>query len=181
MIRLQFSTSTEWQSDVIRRLCHSPFSHLDVVLPDGNLLGSSDSPHAPSIEGNPGGVAIRPPDYQTFGIRRMANVFSTEAVELAFYTKLRSQLGEPFDDTALHAFIGKVSFMPTRDWTDSSSWFCSELVAWALMEAGFFRYELLVPKDRISPADLLLLLNPFIDTTHFWDPIPGLKLGPKEH
>jgi hypothetical protein len=181
VIQILFSTSTVWQSDVIRRLCHSPFSHVDVVLPDGNLLGSSDSPGSPVIVGNKGGVAIRPPNYQLFGIRRMANVFTDEITEGAFYANMKSQLGEPFDDSALHAFIGKVSFMPTRDWADVSKWFCSELVTWALMTAGFFKFDLLVPKDRVSPADLLLLLNPYMDTTHFWDPIPGLKLGPKEH
>jgi hypothetical protein len=95
MIHLLFSTSTAWQSAVIRRICHSPFSHLDVVLPDGNLLGSSDSPKAPHIEGNPRGVAVRPPEYQEFGIRRLAKVRVGESASKMFIELVRSHWASP--------------------------------------------------------------------------------------
>ena len=72
LIKLQFSRSTELVSRLIAMACRSPFSHVDIVLPDGNLLGASDSPDAPVLEGNPKGVAIRPPNYQPFAIRRQA-------------------------------------------------------------------------------------------------------------
>jgi hypothetical protein len=180
MIRLQFSTSLEWQSHIIRRICHSRFSHVDIVLPDGNLLGASDSPKAPFISGNPGGVAIRPPNYQLFGIRRIAEIACDELVEGAFIANGLSQLGEPFDDSALHALLGN-DVSPGRDWTDSDAWFCSEHCAWSLMCAGFWKFDLLISKGYITPADLLLLVNPYmINIGTFWDPIPGLKLGPKE-
>jgi hypothetical protein len=39
-LQIQFSTSTAFTSGIIRRLTHSPFSHVDFVLPDG-LLGVS--------------------------------------------------------------------------------------------------------------------------------------------
>lgn len=180
MIRLQFSTSVEWQSGIIRRVCHSPFSHVDIVLPNGNLLGSSNSPKAPIITGNAGGVAVRPPEYQEFGIRRIAEVLASEAIETSFLNLAVSQLGKPFDDKALHAFLDGDVTLP-RDWRQDDLWFCSEYITWCLEGAGLWSYTLLLPKNRISPADLLLLLNPLMNTDTFWLPPEGLNFGPKEY
>jgi hypothetical protein len=58
MIEVLFSSSTAWQSHLIRCFSHSQFSHVDVVMPDSNLLGASNSPDAPVIEGNPAGHSI---------------------------------------------------------------------------------------------------------------------------
>jgi hypothetical protein len=174
MIVLQFSTSTAWQSSIIRKMCHSPFSHVDVCVATG-ALGASDTP-TKVLLGNPHGVAIREHDYQDFGIRRRAIIDSEKSGD--FHDIMRSQLGKPFDPEALHDFL---SDNPReRDWRNPEKWFCSELVAWSLERAGFFPYKLLVPKNRVSPADLLLLLNPYIDTENFWNPVPDLKLGRKE-
>ena len=176
-IVLQFSTcATSWQSTVIRKLCHSPFSHVDFVLPDGNLLGSSGSPEIPVVEGNPNGVAVRPPNYQEFGIRRNAVIETNKGDEIERI--LRTQLGKPFDDEALYDFFG--DFQLPRDWRQPDRWFCSELFTWAFEKGGLFSYDLLVPKNRVSPPDLLLLLNPYINTKTFWNPIAGLKLGAQE-
>ena len=180
-IRIQFSTSLEWQSDVIRRMCHSPFSHVDVLDDGGNCFGASNSPKAPVIFGNPEGVALRPADYQPFGIRRVARVDTTTAVEAKFWTALHDQQGKPFDGGALYTFLSP-DVSVDRDWREVDSWFCSELVTWALEQAGLWPWHLLVSKNRVAPADLLYLINPFVtnDDT-FWLPVPGVKLGPKEH
>jgi hypothetical protein len=62
---------------------HSPFSHVDFVLSDGNLLGASDQgPHSPVITGNPCGVAIRPSDYQVFGPGKCTAVIQTDKADL---------------------------------------------------------------------------------------------------
>ncbi len=50
----------------------------------------------------------------------------------------------------------------SRDWRDHGAWFCSEFVAWTLESSHFFPYTLVSAKNRITPADLLLLLNPFL-------------------
>lgn len=150
-LTFQFSTSLEWSSGVIRRLCHSPFSHVDYVTPDG-LLGASD----------PGGVKIRPFNYQKFGTRRWAVVRTDKAAR--FHEIIRTEIGKPFDNDALWCFLGQ---MPTRDWRKPDRWFCSELITYALEESGFFPYKLVVAKDRVSPPDLLLLLNPYLDVMRF--------------
>jgi hypothetical protein len=49
-----------------------------------------------------------------------------------------------------------------RDWRSQDSWFCSEFCAWALESGGFFPYSLVAAKNRITPGDLLLLLNGFM-------------------
>jgi hypothetical protein len=188
VIEVLFSSSTAWQSHLIRCFSHSQFSHVDVVMPDSNLLGASNSPDAPVIEGNPSGVAIRPFDYQQFYVRRLAKLevprdakLKAAEVESNFSQLLRSQLGKPFDSSAMHAMFGD-AMMLERDWTEAKAWFCSELMIWALHNAGFFPYELMVPKTRVSPADSLLILGPYItNPDEFWQPIPGLTLGPKEH
>ena len=180
MIKLQFSRSTELVSLLIARACRSPFSHVDIVLPDGNLLGASDSPNAPVVDGNPGGVAIRPPNYQPFAIRRQALVNCSSKVESAFLDRAMSQLGEPFDNSAMHAVFNN-QMHSERNWRDEAAWFCSELKAWCLEEAGFFPYELLISKNRVTPPDLLLMVNPWvINGETFWLPIPGLILGSHE-
>jgi hypothetical protein len=181
MIKLQFSRSTENVSKLIAWACRSPFSHVDYVMEDGNLLlGASDSPHAPYIEGNPGGVAIRPPDYQPFAIRRIASIYVPARVETRFDELMRSQLGEPFDSHAMHA-VFKPDNTGHRDWRDASAWFCSELKAWGLEEAGAFDVPPLVSKDRVTPADLLLMVSHLVSNAEtFYQPIPGLILGPQE-
>jgi hypothetical protein len=158
MIKLQFSTSTEASSALICRISHSPFSHVDIVLPDGNLLGASDNPNALVLQGNPSGVAIRPPNYQIFGRKAVAKLAATKEVEEAFYEAAKSQLGEPFDHHALYAFLDG-RFDTGRDWRDESAWFCSEHTGWSLERAKFFPFPVVVTKDRLNPPDLLLLTN----------------------
>jgi len=147
------------------------------VLKDGNLLGASDSPKAPVIQGNPGGVAVRPPDYQPFAVRRTVHIYVPTRVEERFYDILHSQLGEPFDNSAMHAvFSGKPD--NGRNWKDEAAWFCSELKAWALEEAGAFDVPPLISKDRVTPPDLLLMISHLVSNAEtFWDPIPGVALG----
>jgi hypothetical protein len=180
MIRLQFSRSTENISKLIAWACRSPFSHVDYVMADGNLLGASDSPNAPYLDGNPSGVAIRPSDYQPFAIRRIANIYVPARVESRFDELMRSQLGEPFDNAAMHA-VFQPDNSHNRDWRDASAWFCSELKAWGLEESGAFDVQPLVSKDRVTPPDLLLMISHLVSNAEtFWQPTPGLILGPNE-
>lgn len=168
-------------------MSHSPFSHVDIVLPDGTLIGSSDSPDAPVIRGNPRGVAVRPQGYQEFDIRRIAKIevppnvyLKPEEIEQNFYLLLESQIGKPFDSAAMHAMLGD-TVIKAMDWHEAEAWFCSEYLIWSLHNARFFPYELVVPKNRVSPADSLLIMNPYmINLQEFWERIPGIVLGQRE-
>lgn len=62
----------------------------------------------------------------------------------------RSQLGKPYDLTAV------VGIGLHRNWQETDSWFCSELLAWALAQSGspLFRAEAL---HRVVPQHLWML------------------------
>lgn len=89
---LEFSSTFAWQSHVIRIMTNSPFSHVNILLPGEGLLGASD----------PGGVMVRPFDYEPMMIRQRAVIATPKAD--AIIARARSQVGKPFDDDALHAF-----------------------------------------------------------------------------
>lgn len=61
-----------------------------------------------------------------------------------------SQIGKPYDYTAV------IGLGLHREWRDDDSWFCSELVAWAFVQAGspLFRSDSL---HRVTPQDLWML------------------------
>ncbi len=185
-IVLQFSTTADslanWASALIRRMCHSPFSHVDFCLADGTLLGASDNPTAPVLVGNPRGVAIRPADYQDFGTRRQMLIRTDKAD--AVIGAAMSQMGKPFDSSGLHDFFSD-SFPGARDWRDNGTWFCAELVVWAFEAGGYWKpTELLWPKNRVSPTDIFLVMmfDPcWVNRETFWSPVHGLTLGRHEH
>ena len=166
-IILQFSTTTNtwqwkppffpnWASVAIRRMTHSPFSHVDFELPDGSLLGASDSPKAPVIKGNPRGVAIRPSDYEDFGLRRHMFLETEKADAILAFAM--DQLGKPFDNTALRSFLSD-ALPGERDWHNPDTWFCSEMVVCALEDGGFWSpVPAQWPKNRMSATDILMLL-----------------------
>lgn len=124
-VTLQFSTSTAWQSAIIRCMTHSPFSHIDIQLEDGTLLGASDSPNAPVIAGNPRGVAIRPANYEDFGLRVSATIVTEKADTIIAAAK--SQLGKKFDNAALYGFLVDPLLPDDRVWM--RRWVGSKLLA----------------------------------------------------
>jgi hypothetical protein len=185
-LTIRFSTSgsgrANWISAAIRRLNHSPFSHCDYLLPDGNLLGASDmGPASPCIEGNPRGVAIRPPNYQRFGYRRDM-VLKTDRADAVLAAAMK-ELGKPFDSSSMWDLLTD-AFPGERDWMNPDAWFCAELTIATLDEAGFFLPKKLIwPKNRVSPTDLLLLLlmdDRWVNRDTFWMPVKSLTLDEGE-
>jgi hypothetical protein len=166
-LTLEFSTALKG-SGKIRLLTRSQFSHVDVDVGYG-LLGASDSPSAICLKGNPRGVAIRPYAYQQFGRRHQA-VIKTPLAPIILQ-KLESQLGKPFDQQAMYAIFAP--WLRARVWYDPSSWYCAELVLWALDgehgpdKARFFPYELAVERNIVTPEDLVLVTNPYFDVQRF--------------
>jgi hypothetical protein len=191
LLALQFSTAAPpphwWEIDWsagIRRACHSPFSHVDMEMEDGNLLGASNSPDAPIVvtvpPGNPGGVALRPPDYQQFGYRRRMLLKTARAADIRAIW--HSQLGKAFDHSALLDMISD-KFPGARDWRLTDAWFCGDGIFWSMETGDFWNGPVPWPKNRVSPTDIIMfLLNDprFVNRDTFWLPIPGLKLGSME-
>lgn len=138
MITVQFSTTKGIGSRVIRWVTWSPFSHVDLVLDDGRLLGATTH-H---------GVAIRNAE-PTSACARFQVSAPVDVIAAA-----HSQIGRPYD------WPGIFGYGFRRNWQEEDSWFCSELIAWAFQEVGFplLRAE---RAYRITPRDLLIspLLN----------------------
>ncbi len=145
-------------SGIIRRLCHSEYSHVDMVVPGEGLLGVSGSDHTIN---DIGGVQIRPPGMWPYLHPPRTARLQTGGAD-AIIGLAKTQIGKPFDNGALSGFLDDMGHTKKRDWRDHGAWFCSEFVAWALEASHFFPFTLIPAKNRITPADLLLLLNPFM-------------------
>jgi hypothetical protein len=184
-------------SKAIRMLGHTYFSHVDFLLEpfeyEGKtytdaLLGASNNPAAPVIYGNPSGVAVRPRDYQSFGIRRRMILRTNRADAILKFA--HDQVGKPFDSGALSpkVFLGDPFYKEmegNRDWRDPTKWFCMELVICAFEAGGYLGDDGQVPikKNRVTPGDgyMAFMLDPnFVNRDTFFDPVPMLKMGPYE-
>lgn len=152
---------------------------------DYALLGASYDPTGPVIVGNPRGVAIRPHDYMSFGIRRRITLQTDKAdAVLAF---AHGQIGKPFDTGALNPkvflsdpFYGDVE---ARDWRNPDWWFCAEMWTCSLEEGRFWDEKLPIKKNRITPADLHMILmmdSRVVDRHMMMWPIPFIKMGRHE-
>lgn len=146
MIRLRFVTGDDMVSRGIRAFEYGFWAtHVETVLPDGTLLGAHMD----------GGVRIRPQGYDA-GTRSKELVVDLPADDLMddrFEAFLRAQLGKPYDKTAIGAFVLE------RDWQEPDAWFCSELMAAALVECGWFASHLATEFNHITPRDLLLIVS----------------------
>jgi len=160
----------------ICRLTHSPFSHVDLVLDDGNLLGSSNSPQAPIVRGNAAGVAVRPPDYQRFYTRRDVVIPTTPQRKKRFEAFCEAQLGKPFDTAALMPRQWLSPNFHDRDWHANAAWWCAELMTCATEAAPLLDWPIPGIKNRVTCADLILILAPLYDFSVAMQPIPGLEL-----
>ena len=154
---VQFSSSTAITSKIIRTICHSRFSHVDIVLPEG-LLGASGPD--PSIN-DPGGVRIRSFTPWPYAVKRQARLQISDAIADAVIAAAKSQIGKPFDNEALHAFLSPNPSL-TRQWDALDKWFCSELFMWACRTGNLFPYKLAVPMNRINPNDAMIAINQFL-------------------
>lgn len=176
-------------SKVIRMLGHTYFSHVDFLLDDGKCLGASYNPVGPVISGNPRGVAIRPSEYQSFGIRRRMVLQTPRAKDI--YDYAHAQIGKPFDSGALSPkvfladpFIGSVE--DKRNFREPSKWFCAELVICAFEEGVYWGPGVKCPilKNRVTPGDLyeIFMMDPnFVNRDTFFNPIEDLPMGPYEN
>jgi hypothetical protein len=142
-VKIRFVTGNDWASDLVRIGQHDGWcTHVETILPDGSLLGA----HLV------GGVAIRPAGYDKYTMVRELTVPLDLADADAYYTFQHEQVGKMYDTT------GITGLMLDRDWRQTDSWFCSELVAAGLEQCGFLP-PLAAVANHITPRDLLLILS----------------------
>lgn len=151
-IVLQFAESTSLGGRIIEWYDHGRFAHVDTVLPDGSLLGARDD----VVAGIPAGVQIRPADYLGAAKTFQVSLPVPDVAALDYEYFLRQQLGKSYDESAIAGFVFG------RNWNKPDSWFCSELVAAGLQQAGILK-PLVAPANKIPPDDLLLCLSCLVD------------------
>ena len=155
-LRIRFVNAGGLSSAIIRAAqLGFLYTHVDVEVP-GGYLGA----HAR------GGVAIRPAGYD--GARAIDRFFEldvTEAQAERFHAFLRSQLGKPYDlsaigDFALSAIGIRFRVSAPSDWSDHARWFCSELLMAALIYAGILTLPAgLVDARHITPENAALVIG----------------------
>lgn len=158
---IQFSTSTAFASQIIRRLTHSRWSHAGFIVGDNELGVSGKDRHTK----DPGGVRLRKlPCWNYLHPPLTARIQCSDYVRDRTLDWAHAEIGKPFDNGALYHFLRDRAGAPAigRDWRDPKQWFCSEFVIRACEFGGLFGYPLILPKDVVSPNDALLFLNPFM-------------------
>lgn len=153
-IVLQFVAAKDPASWAIKEYSHSDYSHVDAVLSDGNLLGARTDK----------GVQIRNPNYEAFSKKLRIILDAPDTVSDAFYRSINSQIGTPYDKASIYAMATIGLTKVDRDWRHPNTWFCSELQAWALepAQSGYFKNNLVLEVNMITPGDLLLVLSPYM-------------------
>lgn len=146
---LQFVRGDDFGAKAIMWFSHAPYSHVDTVLPDGSLYGARSD----SVGGQPPGVQGRDPSYVSGQSVLRILVSMPPAMEAKYFDFILAQKGKPYDKTAIWGF----GF--NRDWRETDSWFCSELVAAGLEACDYFGHPIALDANKITPADLILALS----------------------
>jgi hypothetical protein len=147
VLKFQFVMGPGLSSRLIAWFSAGPFSHVDCVMPSGDLLGARSDD-----VGGGSGVRTRPSDYEKWRKTVTLKLPVRPAQERRFYDFLNVQIGKPYDKTAILGFVAG------RDWREQDSWFCSELQAAALESAGICP-TLYAPASKITPAALATVLS----------------------
>jgi len=151
-VTFQFVEGRGLSSSLIEWFDHDRYSHVDLVLRDGTLLGARDD----MILGIPAGVQIRPSSYVDGESVLRVSVPCTDEQEAAFYAYAQEQVGKPYDQEAIAAFV------VGRNWRDPNDWYCSELGAACTEKSGIVP-PLIAPCNKIAPGDLALLLSALVE------------------
>lgn len=143
MIKLQFVCGSGLASRSIAWFSSGHLSHVDALMPDGDLVGARSD----------GGVMARPQNYQKV-ISRVVFELNTRSpkVDEKFYSFITAQIGKSYDHLAILAFIFN------RSWRDTEAWICSEMIAAGLEHAGVIP-PLFLAANKISPVALALALS----------------------
>ena len=62
-------------------------------------------------------------------------------------------------------FVDIAGLVAGRDWRETDSWFCSELIAAALVACGWFPTPLAADFAKITPRDMLLIVSGRVNLT----------------
>lgn len=148
-ITWQFSTpkAQDFVSKSIKEMTGSEISHVDVLTPDGKLLGA----HAT------GGVQIREPNYEDFGLRIRVTVPVTQEQFDKFFAYVNSKVGEPYN----HAAIAGIAM--NRDMSEAGHEMCSQLQYEGTIAAGLLQHA--KQPNMVSPEAFRFAISTRLDAS----------------
>lgn len=145
MISLQFVAAAGWASRLIAWYGNGyhGYSHVDAVLPSGQLLGARSD----KTGGQPAGVRIRPQGYERWLRREILVIQASGAQVHDWLHFLKRQIGHPYNEA------GIIDIAIGRKPAKNGHWFCSQLQTAALEAVGLLP-NLGVPPAQITPDTL---------------------------
>jgi hypothetical protein len=144
MITLQFVDGSGIADFAIKAFTWSKYDHVDLVLPDGRLLGAV-----------PGaGVTIRN-DEDIKGKKIRYSYNPSREAEKKLYELAHAQLGKPYDWFTIAGIVLH------QDWKERDAWICSVMQLWLSDKINFPLLNTNTPVNRITPRDLLL--SPYLN------------------
>lgn len=143
-MKVLFCTSNKIGAVLIRAVTWSKWSHVALLLDDGTAIEAV----WPKVRRVPAEEIIK--NHSSYAIVDFQGFDDQKIIDAAM-----SQLGKPYDITALFGLLAH------RDWQETDSWFCSELLSWSFAKGGkpLFREEDI---HRITPQNLWMLNYPII-------------------
>jgi uncharacterized protein YycO len=123
------------------------YSHVDIVWPDGQLLGARSDLIKVGDVIYPTGFQFRPDPYEKVAALKRVRIPCTSEELIRANAWALSQRGKPYDWLAIFAFA------INRNWRDEDAWFCSE-AGTRYIEMGL-GIELPVSPSKVPPGKLL--------------------------
>jgi hypothetical protein len=149
-LRWRFIAEKDVGSRAISWFGGGQFSHVDLVMPDGQYAGARTAIDKAAT--NKPGYQLRPADYIKAAVSVVMSLEVTAEQEVAVYKASNAKLGDPYDHLAIWGFV------LGRNWEEPGSWICSEAQAQNITCAGICK-PLYLTANRITPNDLTLILS----------------------
>lgn len=148
---LLFTRSNNISSKLIRLVTWSSWSHVAMVN-SSDIESITEYTEVIDSTFLHGGVQSRPLHQVLHNMDKWAYVEVPVANEKLAWSAARSQLGKPYDVTAL------IGIFFHRNWQNPTRWFCNELVEWCLEFGGSGRF--IEDISTLSPKHSWMLKTP---------------------
>ena len=139
-MKLLFTRRRHASSLLIRLVTWSNFSHVDIVLDGGQIIGAE------------AGKGVSKGSFER-QVRKASKAVTVEIPVLDLQAALafaKSQKGKPYD------WLGVAGIGLRRNWQEPSKWSCAEFVAASLAKGGYNPFDAKF-HHRITPQDLFML------------------------
>ena len=139
-MKILFTRRRHLGSLIIRMVTWSAYSHVDFILDEERVLGAT-APNGVNVEP----IRNRLAKASKAVVMEINDVDLDKAKEFAI-----AQLGKKYDWTNI------IGIYLHRDWQDSDSWSCAELIAAILKHSGVQLFDIKF-YHRVTPQHLLML------------------------